>query len=166
MAPASTSLWTRGEKPLLLYSTNTYLKFRLQEDYRGVHHVWCSPIFSASTRGRYELGAGQPPTSDPASIYRDLYQAVAKTDEHCDKIASQKKTLLALAELWCTDKHMAAIVSKARFPEWRPLLFVIPYSRVEARIKEVERDRRASSEPEYIIEDLIRGEFDILELTP
>jgi len=97
---------------------------------------------------------------------------VAKSDEHCEKIASQKKTLLALAQTWVTQGHitpeardeMTAIVTMAKFPEWRPLVFVIPFEPVRGRVKEVVRSKRASSEPEYIIEDLARAEFDLLEL--
>ena len=50
--------------PLLLYSTNTYLKFRIQRDYRREHHVWCSPTFEAAKLGRYVRGAGTPLSSD------------------------------------------------------------------------------------------------------
>jgi hypothetical protein len=55
---------------LLLYSTNTLLKFRIQEDYRHEHYVWCSPAFEAAKLSRYALGATTPPSSDPVSIYR------------------------------------------------------------------------------------------------
>lgn len=79
--------------PLLLYSTNTYLKFRIQDRYRQQHHVWCSPNFSAATLNKYSLGSSMPRTSDPATIYRDLAAAVAGNDGHCPK----RKTLLALA---------------------------------------------------------------------
>jgi hypothetical protein len=159
--------------PLLLYSTNTYLKFRIQEDYRGEHYVWCSPTFSAGVVGKYSLGSGTPPSSDPASIYRDLAEAVAKTDEHCAKINDQKLTIPALAVDWfnaglisaTARDDIAVTVSKAVFPHFRPLLFVIPYAGLApSRVEEVPRHKRASMEPEYIIRDLKRCEFGIVEL--
>jgi hypothetical protein len=160
-----------GGAPLLLYSTNTYLKFRIQEDYRKEHHVWCSPAFEAAKLGRYAIGAGTPPSSDPASIYRNLCRAVKEADDHDSKIAEQKKVLLGLAVEWCygglisdaAREEITAIVTGARFPDWRPLLFVMPYHFVAARVREVPRANRASIEREYIIPDLKVEEFHIIE---
>ena len=157
--------------PLLLYSTNTYLKFRIQEQYRGQHHAWCSPTFAAEKVDKYALGAGTPPSSDPASIYRDLSEAVRRTDEHCAKIIDQKKTLMALAVDWHREGHITEAsrndivtsVNMAPFTYWRPLIFVIPYAIVTGRVEEVPREKRASMEPEYIIRDLKMGEFGIIE---
>jgi hypothetical protein len=161
----------RGGPPLILYSTNTYLKYRIQEDYRHEHHVWCSPAFEAAKLGRYMLGATTPPSSDPASIYRNLHRAVKESDDHDSKIADQKKTLVSLAVQWFNAGHISdtardditAIVANARFPDWKPVLLLIPYHSVALRVIEVERARRASTEPEYIIPDLRPDEFDIIE---
>jgi hypothetical protein len=117
------------------------------------------------------IGAGTPPSSDPASIYRNLQRAVKEADDHDSKIAEQKKVLLGLAVKWCDDalisdaarEEITAIVMSARFPDWRPLLFVMPFHLVEARLQEVPRARRASIEPEYIVSDLKSHEFDIIE---
>jgi hypothetical protein len=160
-----------GVAPLLLYSTNSYLKFRIQRDYRGEHHAWCSPTFEAAKLGRYVRGAGTPPSSDPASIYRNLHRAVTEADDHDSKIAEQKKVLLSLAVKWCDDgiisvperEEITAITTSARFPDWRPLLFVMPYHLVAARVQSVPRGHRASIEPEYIVADLKSHEFDIIE---
>jgi hypothetical protein len=162
---------TRGSEPLILYSTNTHLKYRIQEDYLREHYVWCSPAFDAAKLGRYALGAGTPPSSDPASIYRSLYRAVVGCDDHDPKIAEQRKGLLGLAVQWFTAGQISerarddiiAMVTNARFSEWRPLVFLIPYHLVASRVVEVERARRASPEPEYIIPNLKPGEFDIIE---
>ena len=59
---------------------------------------------------------------------------------------------------------MAAIVGRATFTDWTPLIFVMPYAPLKARVEDVPRDRRASHEPEYIIADLRPGEFDIIEI--
>jgi hypothetical protein len=157
--------------PLLLYSAVTYLKFRIQELYRGRHYVWCSPVFEAGTLAKYQLGAGTPPSSDPASICRRLHAAVTRGDDHDEKIESQKSSLLGLAVEWSKNGEIAeedrdeitAIVTRASFKDWRPLLFVIPYEPIQTRVSLVPRQKRASLEPEYIIEDLVQGEFNIIE---
>jgi hypothetical protein len=162
---------TKRPPPLLLYSTNTYLKFRIQQDYRAEHFVWCSPVFAAEALNKYALGAGLPPSSDPASIYRDLHHAVQRTDEHNDKIIKQKAVLMALAVDWCNDGHISpedrdditAVVNRAPFAEWRPIILVIPFAGVASRVRRASRDDRAGSEPEYIVPDLKEGEFGIVE---
>jgi hypothetical protein len=158
--------------PLLLYSTNTYLKFRIQEDYRQEHYAWCSPTFAHDSVGKYARGAGTPPSSDPASIYRELAEAVRRTDEHNAKINAQRANLIARAVDWhaaglitqAERDDITMTVGRATFPEWRPLVYVIPYASVAGRIEDVPRDRRASMEPEYIIRDLKLHEFGIVEL--
>ena len=146
-------------RPLLLFSTNTYLKYRIQEDYRQEHYVWCSPTVAYDSVGKYARGAGTPPSSDPASIYRELAEAVRRTDEHCAKILDQKTGLLARAVDWhaaglitdATRDDITMTVEKAPFSLWRPLLYVIPFAVVAKRVQDVPRDKRASMEPEYII---------------
>jgi hypothetical protein len=161
--------------PLLLYSTNTYLKYRIQGQYRSEHYVWCSPAFSAEKLNKYAIGSGTPPSSDPATIYRDLLEAaVRRPDEHNAKILNQKNTLMALAVDWSEANHITkaqkedivASVEVAPLSSWRPLLFVIPFVVVEQRVEEVPRQRRASFEPEFIVRDLKPHEFGIVELAP
>jgi hypothetical protein len=55
------------------------------------------------------------------------------------------------------------VVNNASFEEWRPLIYVIPRSSMEARLKVVPIHRRTGPTLEYIIEDLKRSEFDIIE---
>jgi hypothetical protein len=161
-----------ASEPLLLYSTNTYLKFRIQQQYRGEHYVWCSPAFAAEMLNKYALGAGMPPSSDPASIYRELHLAVSRPDDHAPKIIEQRKNIIARAVIWCDEGHITetqrdditAVVKSAPFSEWRPIVFVIPYRGVAGRVELVARARRASSEPEYIVSDLKPHEFGIVEL--
>lgn len=160
-----------GKPPLVLYSTQTYLKFRIQHDFIGKHRVWCSPVFDAEKQNRYAVGAGLAPTSDPASIYRDLSRAIQRADDHNAKIASQKSVLGGLAVDWHTNGHISgaqrddiiAIIKHAPITEWKPIILVIPFASVAPRVKDVLRPDRASSEPEYIVDDLVAEEFDIIE---
>jgi len=159
--------------PLLLWSTNTSLKYRLQQQYCAArHHVWCSPVFEAAALSKYAIGRNQPPSSDPCTIYRNLCEAVAKNDGGDAKIINQKTVLRGLASEWLAAgtitaeqrDEIVAIVSASSFSDWRPLIFVIPYALVRARVQLVPVAKRASIEPEYIIPDLGEHEFHIIEL--
>ncbi len=58
------------------------------------------------------------------------------------------------------------MVSNATILDWRPLVYVIPFAPVASRVKAVPRPKRASQEPEFIIEDLAQSEFEIIEPMP
>jgi len=159
--------------PPLLFSTNAYLKYLIQLRFRGdVHYVWCSEYFDSNTLSRYAAGAGSAPSSNPADIYRQLSLDVTNKDRHSLKISAQKASLTKLAINWerngeITSDEKAEIifmVDNAAFDDWRPLLYVIPRSLVSSRIKIVPIHLRASYGVEYIVEDLKRTEFEILEI--
>ena len=97
MAGAVPPASATGVSPALLWSTNTYLKYLIQKTYRAdKHYVWCSSVLEGAAMPKYAIGAGQPPSSDPASIYRTLHHAVRTSDAGDQKIAEQKK----LSEHW------------------------------------------------------------------
>ena len=159
--------------PPLLYSTNVFLKLLIQQQFRGdVHYVWCSESFDSTTLPRYSVGSLVAPSSDPANIYRELNEAVRRSDRHCHKIIEQKLSLTKLAVDWeaageiRTDERDEIVyrVDNATFAEWRPLIYIIPRALVQPRIQVVPAARRASLGPEYIIPDLQRSEFDVIEL--
>src|SRR5262245_52629087 len=82
-APANTPapIVSAANDPLILWSTNPFLKHLVQKRYRhGRHFVWCSPVFSSEALASYAVGKGQPPSSDPQTIYRNTIAAVAKGD--------------------------------------------------------------------------------------
>lgn len=151
------------------------MKYQIQQRFFGDrHYVWCSPTFEAAALGRYSLGAYQPPSSDPCSIYRQLRDAVSKSDGHEPKIVSQTATLKALAIDQAaagkiTDGNrdeILALLSHAQIVDWRPLIYVVPYHLVEPRVELVPREQRASHVPEYVVRDLGRHEFEIIEPMP
>jgi hypothetical protein len=157
---------------LLLYSTNVFLKFLIQQRFRNdTHYVWCSETFDVTTQPRYSLTSLVAPSSDPAEIYRQLKVDIRSNDRHSPKISAQKASLTSLAIIWeqagqisVDDKdEIIYMVANASFDNWRPLLYVIPRSPVESRLKVVPIHKRASYGAEYILEDLKREEFDILE---
>jgi len=123
---------------------------------------------------KYAIGAGQPPSSDPASIYRSLHHAVKTGDTGDQKIISQKKTLRALAVKWAKEGSISAnqrddifaMLKHSQVADFRPLIYVIPFPPVAARVLSVPRLRRASLHPEFIIPDLDVNEFQIVEPVP
>lgn len=157
----------------LLYSTNAFLKYYINEKFRrNTHYVWCSDCFDAKSLSKYSLGASTAPSSNPAEIYRQLKYDVQNQDRHSHKINEQKASLKQLAIDWeisgeVTNDDKEEIIfmlDTASFDYWRPLLYIIPTHLIKPRIKDVPIARRASLGAEYIIEDLKNNEFDIIEL--
>jgi hypothetical protein len=100
-----------------------------------------------------------------------LKEAVNRQDSHNVKIAAQKLSLTKLAIEWENKGEITAnekdeiiyMVDNADFSLWRPLLYVIPYESVKARLQLVPINNRAGFGNEYIISDLKRPEFSIVE---
>ena len=163
---------SRAKKPLLLYSTNTWLAFMVAQTYYAAeHYVWCTPIFDARTVAAYDSFV--PPTSSPAEIYRSLYEEVRRGDRHSAKILENKTGILRGAALkkkagiiQAGDlKEITAMVGQSQIQDYRPLIYVIPFDRVVKRLKEVPVSRKAHPLSwEYTIERLPKNCFDVLEL--
>lgn len=133
--------------------------------------MWCSPEFEGAKLGKYQLGSAQPSSSDPGTIYRLLKHSIKTGDQHDSKIVDQKASMKALSvslaasgKISVSDRdEIVAMVDASNLHDWRPLIYVIPYALVATRAKLVDRSKRASNEPEYIIDDLVDGEFRIIE---
>lgn len=158
---------------VVLYSTNVFLKQFIQARFMGdLHYVWCSDTFDSATLGRYSLGALLPPSSNPVDIYRELKRDVDRGDLHSAKIAAQRASFISLATLWHASGHLAEedrddiayMVNNAPLSHWRPLIYVIPRAPVESRLQLVPASKRAGIGDEYIIPDLQRNEFDLIEI--
>ena len=130
----------------LLYSTNVFLKLIIQEQFRGdVHYVWCSESFDSTSRTKYSIGSLIAPSSNPADIYRELKNAVQRSDRHCHKISEQSVSLKKLALDWEAAGEISTYdkdeiiyrIDNASFAEWRPLVYIIPRAAVHLRIQAV-----------------------------
>jgi hypothetical protein len=157
----------------LLYSTNVYLKLFLQEQYaKDKHYVWCSENFDSKTLPRYAAGAQVAPSANPADIFRELKRDIDGGDFHSAKLIAQKASFVARAHEWekagqisITDRDdIIYLVEKATSKEWRPLIYVIRRDAVAARLQTVPANQRAGLGNEFIIPDLERSEFDIIEI--
>lgn len=149
------------------------MKMMLVEQYAGdSHYVWCSDCFDSSKAGAYTARGNAAPSSDPASIYRQLVADVKKNDKHSQKIADQRLSLISRGSAWCNEGLISAedaeeityFVNSAEISHFRPLIFVIPYAAVAERVRVVPMQQRASFGREYIISDLKRHEFEIIEI--
>lgn len=159
--------------PPLLYSTNVALKFLIHEKFRkDVHYAWCSEDFDATAYPSYSVKSHLAPTSNPIDIFRELREAVERSDRHCFKINEQKVSFKNLALDWesaneISEDERAEIIhwiDVAPFNDWRPLIYVIPRSLVEARMELVAPEKRSSFGNEYIVPDLRREEFSVIDL--
>lgn len=156
--------------PLLLYSTNTLLAYHINQTYYGeLHYVWCSAFFGAANiPSPYRPN---PPASSPQVIYETLLKAVENSDRHCEKIRLNKAGLRHGASLKqgqgdITKTQRLEILDQVRLaqvPDFKPLLYVIPYTLVSGMLTTVPVKHRANPlSEEYIIARLPRISFDII----
>jgi len=156
-----------------LYSVNPWVSHHICATYRsGRHYAWCSKSFDARKEGTLDLTRLVPPSSNPAELYRRWQDEAKRRDRHSDLIKRVGLKLTSLAVLWEGKGEISAldlreiaymVNESADFNVWRPLLYVIDRSAVEDRLVTVDPKDRAGVGPEYILEDLTDGEFDVLE---
>lgn len=156
--------------PLLLYSASTWLAYSIAERFYGVHYAWCTAFYDGITAPRH---FNIPPTSSPAEIYRSLEEETRRGDLHSDAIRRNadgilrgaKAKLRAGAITAAQHRQIKKVVTNAKIPDFRPVLYVIPFDRLESNVPEVPVSLRAHPlSLEYRVEDLRRGCFDVLEL--
>ena len=159
-------------EPLLLYSSNTWLAFIIAERYYGgIHYVWCTPYCTADMLPK-NLST-TPPTSTPLEIYRRLSDEVAAGDRHSSKIQENKVGILRGASAKRAEgvisedqeKEINEIVVSAELKDFRPLLYVIRFDKVQPLLKLVPvKDRAHPMSVEYLITHLPSSCFDVISL--
>lgn len=159
------------DTPLLLYSASTWAAFSIAERfYGGVHYVWCSAYYDATTAARH---LSIPPSSSPAEIYRMLEEDTRRGDRHSDAIEQNRRGLRTGAVVKRDAGAISAlqfseikfIIENAHTREFRPVLYVIPFDRVKELAIEVPAAECANPfSVEYRIEQLRNDCFHVLEL--
>lgn len=159
-------------RPLVLYSCCTWLAYMINEAYyEDLHYVWCTPHFDPNSR--FSGASAVPPTSSPREIYTSLYKEIQGGDRHSLKIAHIEFGILRGADVKRKHKiitqmqrdEITTIVECADLRDYSPLLLVIPFAPVAKDIKPVPiRDRAHPLSEEYILEDLERSAFDVIEI--
>jgi hypothetical protein len=160
-----------GREYLLLYSTNTWLAYKISKEYYGdVHYVWCSPYFSFKSLTSHDVA--NPPSSSPGEIYDRLFEDVRYGELHSAKIDANRVGLIngankkAAAGVITTQqkREIHSIVKRAERSSFRPLLYIIPFALVTDLIVNVPVKSRAHPlANEFIIEMLPRRYFDVIE---
>jgi hypothetical protein len=150
----------------ILYSVNTWLAYKIGEHYyKDTHYVWCAPSFN--TKGE------NPPSSDPATIYKTLANDVVGMDKHSAKIAQNRTGLIKSAEIKLKDgiitpeqhKEIIEIANNAELHDFRPLIYAIPHNLVEKEVKTASIQLKANYfSKEYIIESLKKEQFDVIDI--
>lgn len=158
--------------PIVLYSTNTWLAYHIQKRFYGdVHYVWCSPFWSEGATPA--IDATTPPSSSPQDIYRRYKADVVRNDGHSDPIERNRAGLRRGAAFRrdggvindAAHLEIEAIVGLSQIVAFRPLLYVIPFALVADLVKPAPVEKRANPlSEEYIIENLPRACFDVIEL--
>ena len=152
---------------LVLYSVNTWLAYKIAENYfNNIHYAWCSPVFNAN--------GINPPSSDPCEIYNGLLKDISGKDHHSSKIITNKTGLLAAAEkklmsgvITVEQKNeIFDIINEAQLDDFRPLIYVIPYFKVQPYLKTAALKLKANKfSKEYIVEELGRSDFDVIDIS-
>lgn len=157
----------------LIYSTNVFLKLILQEKYASdLHFAWCSEHFDSKAVSRYARGALVGASANPADIFREIKRDIESGELHSAKLTAQKASFIARAQEWEKAGTISEVdrddiifmVNNASPKDWRPLIYVIRRDAVVPRLEHVPAKDRAGLGDEFIIRDLARDEFDILEL--
>ena len=157
--------------PLVLYSANTWLAYKIAERFYGdIHYAWCAPFFDPESVPSYQNT--NPPSSSPSKICRELFEAVISGDRHSAKVEENKYGILKGAKekkkagiiTNREAKDIIKIVGHAETFDFRPLVYVIPYHLVAKIVEEVPVEKRAHPlSLEYVIEELSRKFFDVIE---
>jgi hypothetical protein len=159
---------------LLLFSVNPRIRLIAQEWFFGdVHHVWCSENYDSNVLSPYTFASLQGASSNPKDIYNDLRKAVETGDTHNARIVRVRAWYIQKASEEFQHGHFTAeqrdelisLFERAETRLYSPLLYVIPRLPIQdrGRLKLVPPQKRASHGPEYIVEDLRRDEFEIME---
>ena len=158
--------------PPILYSTNTFLAYSISEKYYGnVHYFWCAPYFDP--RQASTLSVSLPPTSSPAELYEDLLKDIFRGDNHSPRVAQNKSGILAGATAHKNRRKITTvqfneiveIVRAAQLQDFKPLLFVAPYTRLGKKLKPVPVPKRAHPlSAEFVAEGIPRSHFDAIIL--
>lgn len=153
--------------PLVLYSARPLITFWISERfYNQIHYLWTAPFFDISD-------LSNPQSSSPAHIYNELKNAVLSNDLHSSKIAEVKLGLIKGAKMQLekniidseTVDEINYMVNTSTVNDFRPIVYVIPTKGIEHLIKEAKISERANPfSKEYIIENLHRSNFDIINI--
>jgi hypothetical protein len=163
---------TKKSNPLVLYSANTWLAYAIAEQYYGgIHYVWCTPHFDSNAVAPQDYAV--PPSSSPSEILLGLSEEVKRGDRHSAKIQANRSGILRGAHnhrnagniTEAQAAEIASILDQAQVSDYRPLLYVIPYTSVKRLVRALDPAEKAHPlSQEYVIDRLPRAAFDVIDM--
>lgn len=156
------------DKPTLLFSVNTYLAFLIaQKYYEKIHYAWFATQF--------DYGNQQPASSNPRSICRDILEAIASNDHHCEKLERIKNGILDGAHEKLKNKvinenqelEIRALVQKSdeELNLLLPVVFIARWENLIGICEKMGPEKIASpTSVEYLSRELPRAAFDIIDM--
>ncbi len=158
---------------LLYYSAGSYLAYLINTQFYKQHYLWCSPVFNPASLSSLDPRRNIPASSSPHEIYNSYRRDVNTNDGHSslikmNKIGLKRGAKYKLAAGVITQNEYQIIIhkiNKASISDFRPLIYLIPASIIKDRMKPVPVKMIANPlGSEYRVEDLLEGEFEIIEL--
>lgn len=155
--------------PLILYSTQSWAAFALNQEFYGqYHYVWCSPFLNPekdTTTTHFFAD-----TSVPGRIYKFLSEESSGKKKSRQWIRRNKIGLLNGVKSKLAGKVIDKKTAKALNQyimtadpiDFRPVLYIIPYAKVSNIVKKVDPGKGAHLfSVEYRIHQLPRKLFDV-----
>lgn len=165
-----------GYQPLILFSTNVSLAYRINQIFYGAkHYVWCSPILCENCHAAHDLqGASLPSSSTPLEIYDRLLKGCQGDDDENDpdqQFIDKKRSglLIGLGEMRdrgiidsMQHNDLVAYVGRVKRSAFLPMLYIIPTSTIDDTRLVVPEEPAHVFSMEVKIHDLQRHEFEII----
>jgi hypothetical protein len=117
--------------------------------------------------GRFaDRDSAVPPTSSPFEIYRSLAEEITRRDHHGSRIPGNRTGILRGSNFKRQsgdidenqEKEIFSVVNLADRSDFRPLMYIIPFSEVAGRLREPPPEDKAHPlSAEYIIDRLPRS---------
>jgi len=152
----------------ILFSTNTWLAWTINERfYGGRHFVWVSPFFAPEDAPEEYV---VPPSSTPCIIFqrfredirgKDLDSAAIRTNRMGLRDGAQKRFAEGLIDEKTRDL-IWALVDAAERTEFRPRVYAIPRAAVEDELEEPQKRAHPLS-AEWVIRNLSRDNFGVVD---
>lgn len=157
--------------PLLLFSANSLLAYRIAEKYYGnIHYVWCATAFGSPDLTNPLIR--NPRSSLPYERFLELKKdTTGVPDRHSNMIISQRTGIKKGASEKFRRKQITrkqrdeifAAVTSADPQDFTPLMFVMPFAKVKKIAQTVPIKARAHPlSDEWLIPQLPRDCFDVI----
>lgn len=156
---------------VIYYSTSTKLAHHINTLFYGQHYLWCAPVFDPLSLDALDPRRKIPVSSSPKNIYKRYTEDVEGEDTHSTLIERNRQgikngAVYKLAAGVITQREFEqinAMVDKAGFAQFKPILYIIPSALVKSKLKQVPVEDVANPLGiEFRIEDLIATECEII----